>query len=156
MGVTFEVCKDGEKYISLTEHSIKNVLFDSDKETELSPRLHTITRDLVIEGLINTDLMNEAPKQLLDDHGDPLVDEDGEPQYALREIDSVRQLANWAIIPEYCKCYCDVCIQLRDARGEFVNEDEFECMFVEYYKESFDIDHGNGYFTIHMREREIV
>lgn len=156
MGIAFKVYKDGEEYISLTEHSIKNVIFDAEKETDLKPRLHTITKSLALEGFLNTDLVDEAPRPILDEYGEQVVDENEEPQFHLREIDSVRQLANWSIIPEYCDCYCDVTVAINDASGELVKEESFECMFVVDYKETFDIDHGNGLFNILIREREIV
>ena len=132
MGVLFEVIKDGEKIISLTNHSVKNVKFDSDTDITLIPKLHGVVRNLIVTGLINSDLV-----------GNP-------------EINSVRQLANWAIIPEYCDCYCDVTIELSDAKGDLVKSEEFKDMFVVEYKETFDIEHGNGLFDIHMREREII
>ena len=153
MGVLLEVFKDGEKFIRLTNHSIKDVFFNSEKATDISPKLHTITKNLVIEGLINTDLVDEEPKPLTDDYGAPVLDEDGEQQYELLEIDSVRQLTNWAIVPEYCEPYCDVSVTLTDAGGDLIKTEEFENMFVVGFEEEFDDRHGNGIFTVYLRER---
>ena len=156
MAAFMDILKNGEKEIGLTEHSIKNVKFDSDIDINLSPKLHSVFRNLIVEGLINTDKINEPPSPKLDEYGDQVIDEDGEPEFELREIDSVRKLANWSIVPEYDECYCDVTISLTDARGEVVKTEEFVDMFVIDYKESFDNSHGNGSFFIHMREREAI
>ena len=156
MAVFMDVYNDGEREISLTEHSIHDVKFDSDLDIKLTPKLHGIVRNLIVTGFIKTDRASEPPRPLLDDYGDQAVDENGDPQFDLREIDSVRQLANWAIIPEYYECYRDVTIRLTDSTGEEVKSESFEDMLVMDYKEWFDNDHGNGSFYIHMRERELI
>jgi len=151
-----EIKKDGEKYITLTNHSIRDVFFDSFKETDLSPQLHSIARNIVIDGLINTDLVDKEPVPLLDDYGEPMFDDDGNQQFDKPELDSVRELAIWALVPEYCEPYCDVSIALSDSSGELVKREEYEDMFVVEYEDTFDDEHGNGTFTLHLREREIV
>jgi len=154
MVTLLEVFNDGDKYISLSNHSIKDVHFNISKQTDLQPRLNTLTKNLVIEGFINTDLANQDPTPTLDEYGDPVFDELGNPQFDLSEFDSVRKLVKWAIIPEYCECYRDVTIKLKDASGKMIKTKEYENMFVVAYNERFDDKHGNGIFTIHLRERE--
>ena len=156
MGVLYEVYKEGEKIISLTDHCIENETFDSDTDIEIKPKLHGVVRNLEINGIINTSNLSDPPKKMMDDFGDPVLDEAGEEKMDLREIDSVRKLANWAIVPEYDKCYCDVVIKQSNAKGELVRERNYTEMFVTDYMERFDIDHGDGKFRIRMREREAV
>ena len=154
MGALLKVFKKGKKIINLTNHSIKDVYFDFEKERDFTPRLNSITHDIIFEGLINTDLINEVPQPLLSDD-DPILNEEGEVQYELLEIDSVRELVQWAIIPEYGDPYCDVIITLLDSSGEIVQENEYKDMFVINYEESFDEKHGNGMFKMHIRERYV-
>ncbi len=130
MGIIFEVIKDGEKIISLSKHSIKNIKFLADTDVTLDPKFNDITRDIILRGDINADKTGE-------------------------EIDSVRLLANWAIVPEYCECYCDATVKITNARGDLVKEEKFKDMFVVNYIEKFDDDSGHGDFYIHIREREI-
>ena len=155
MGIQFEVIRDGEKYISLTEFSIKNINYLTDTDIALEPKLNNLTRDIVITGIINTESIDEEPVVMADDFGYPILDDNGETQFEPREIDSVRKLANWAIIPEYSDCYCDMKFTLANSRGDLVKEMEFENVFIFDYKESFDDDRGHGQFFAHMREREI-
>lgn len=155
MGMLFEVFKDGEKYISLTEHSVKNVKYTADTEVDLQPKINDITRDVVLTGLINIDKISEKPQVMVDDFGIPIKDDDGNDKFELREIDSVRKLANWAIIPEYCECYCDATFKLTNARGDLIKEESYEDLFVVDYRENFDDDSGVGSFNICLREREV-
>ena len=126
-----EIFDNGEKQMRPSNHSIKNVQFNVRKETDFRPRLHTITKNLALEGLINTDSIDEAPRPIVDEYGDQIVDENEEPLFHLREVDSVRKLANWAIIPEYCDCYCDVSVTMNDASGDLIKEESFKDMFVQ-------------------------
>ena len=153
MGIQLSVYQEGEKVIALTNHSINNYRLMLNNETNLAPRLHGINCDMVLEGFINVDLVDEAPRPLLDDDGDVMVDENGDEKHDLREIDSVREIAQWAIILEHEEPYCDVEITLVDARGAVVKEDAFKDMFVVGYEEHYSEKQGNGTFKIHMRER---
>jgi len=158
MGIQLEIIKDGVTHIKLTNHSIDTILFDSIKPTDdddddkFRPRLHGITKELIIKGRINTDLQDQKPVPLLDDYEEPILDEYGDLQYELLEFDAVRQLANWAIIPEYLDPYSDLSVKIIDARGDIVKTTEYEDMFVFDYQEGFNDVHGNGWFIVHMRE----
>ena len=134
MAILFEVFRDGEKYISLTEHSIKNIRFESDKAIDLNPKINDITRSIIITGIINNDRINEPERPLLDEDGEQIMDENNVPQYELREIDSVRKLANLSIIPEYCDCYCDLEVRLTNTRGDLVREGAYENLFVAIWR----------------------
>ena len=147
-----EVFDNGDKQMSLSSHSIKNVQFSIRKQTDFRPRLNTVAKDLVIEGLINTDLVDQEPQPVLDEYGDAIFDEQGNQQFDLLEFDCVRDLVKWAIIPEYCECYRDVIIQLKDAGSDLIKTKEYKNMFVVAYNERFDDKHGNGIFSIHLRE----
>jgi len=155
MAILFEVFRDGEKYISLTEHSIKNIRFESDKAIDLNPKINDITRSIIITGIINNDRINEPERPLLDEDGEQIMDENNVPQYELREIDSVRKLANLSIIPEYCDCYCDLEVRLTNTRGDLVREGAYENLFVKLYEEEFDDETGHGTFFVYIREREV-
>lgn len=154
MVALLEIFNDGEKYIRLSNHSIKDTKFNITKDTSLKPRLNTSAKNLIIEGLINTDLSTQPPIPIVDEYGDQIYDEDGNPKYDLLEFDSVRKLVRWAVIPEYLECYRDVTITLTDSSGDLTKEKEYENMFVVSYNEKFDNSHGNGVFRLHLRERE--
>jgi len=147
MGIIFNAYKDGEKVISLTEYSIEQYSLIADTDINLAPRFNDLTRDIVLIGIINPDTIEEMPKQSVDENGGETTE--------LREIDSVRLLANWAIIPEYCGCYYDADVKLTNARGDLVKEESYKNLFVCYYSESFSYDAGKGSFKVQLREREI-
>jgi len=151
MGILFDVYKDDEKIISLTEYSIQKYNLAADFDTNLAPRYKDLTRDIFLIGIINPDTIEERPVQRIDIDGDPIPEE-----YELREIDSVRLLANWAIIPEYDKPYCDAYVKLTNSKGDIVKEEGYKDLFVVYYFESFNYDSGKGSFTVQLREREPI
>ena len=140
--------------LSLTEYSIKNIIFNSDKNIKLNPKINDITNSIIIEGIINFESVHLPPIPKQDSFGRHILDEYDEPMYEEREIDSVRQLANWAIIPEYLNCYCDVETDITDATGSLVKKLSYKNMFAVDYKEIFDDEYGHGKFFITLIERE--
>jgi len=154
MGIRFNTTKQGSDYISLTEYSIKNVMFNSDKNTALNPKINDITNSIIIEGLINFEGLDLPPVPKRDEFGRHMVDEAGEPQFEEKEIDSVRKLANWAIIPEYLDCYRDLELDITNSAGSLVKKTSYENLFIVEYVEIFDDAQGHGKFYALIRERE--
>jgi len=148
MGIVFIAYKNGEEFIRLTEHSITNIILSVENLT-----IDAVAKSLAIEGIFNTDLIGEVPRPLLDEYGNQIVDENGNPKFHLREFDSVRMLVEWAFSHDVFDCYCDVSVVVNDASGNLVNKKFYECMFVTGYKEKYDENHTNGIFNIFMRER---
>lgn len=154
MGIAFSVFENGEPVISLSEYSIKKFNFLSDTDVSLNPKQNDITREVAINGDINPEKISRAPrlvKSYTDIDGK--VVECDKPQYELREIDSVRKLANWAIIPEYEDCCRDANVTIKDAAGRTVKTEKYIDLFVVDYAENFDDSKGRGTFRILMRER---
>ena len=156
MGIRFNLKKEGETKNSLTEHSIKAIKFGSTTATDLSPKINDITNSVSIEGVINFDKINEKPRPMLDDYGYPVLDENGVERTELREIDSVRQLANWSIIPEYLDCYLDLKVDTTNSRGRLVKETSFDNLFVISYEESYSDARGHGKFVVQALEKESI
>jgi len=154
MGIVFNTTKEGENYIDLTEYSIKKIIFNSDKNTELAPKINDVTNSIIIEGIINFESVHEPLVPKLDDYGDQLLDENDEPVYEEREIDHVRKLANWAIIPEYLNSYRDLELGVTDSTGSLVKEISYENLFIVDYWERYDDELGHGKFYAIIRERE--
>ena len=154
MGIKFNVTKEGENYINLTEYSIKKVIFNSDKDITLYPKINDITNGIVLEGIINFESVLEPLVPMLDDYGDQIMDENDEPMFHEREIDYVRKLANWAIIPEYLNCYGDLEYTITDSAGRLVKESSYENLFIVDYWEKYDDEQGHGKFCVLLRERE--
>ena len=155
MGIIFDAFKEGEKIISLSEFSVLEFYLSADTDISLAPRFNDLTRDIILTGKINPENIAEPPRMMVDESGEPVVDDDGNEIFELREIDSIRKLANWAIIPEYAECYYDVEVKLTNARGDIVKVDEYENLFVVDYNEKFCDDSGHGKFIVQLREQEI-
>ena len=154
MGIRFNTTKEGESHISLTEYSIRNIIFNSDKNIKLFPKINDVTNSIIIEGIINFESVHQPFTPKLDEYGEQLMDENDEPQYEDREIDSVRKLANWAIIPEYLNCYRDLEYIVTDSTGSLVKESSYENLFIMDYWERYDDELGHGKFYALLRERE--
>jgi len=146
MGVIFKAKKDGETIIKLTKYSLENIRFLADICIHLPPKFNDLTRDIILTGEINP--FGDDP---------PPADADGDAEEAdgPSDFDSVRKLANWAIIPEYEECCLDAEVTLTNAMGDVVKEDSYENLYTVAYKESFDDEMGHGRFMLHLREREI-
>jgi hypothetical protein len=144
MSIKFDLIKEGEIVISLTEHSIKEIKFFDEKDM-MKHRLKDIVRDITLIGKINIATINESPIEI--------GSEDENDEIILREIDCVRKLSNYSILPEYEECYMDANISIKDALGTIVKEESCTDLFVFYYKETFDYKKGEGEFKIVMRER---
>ncbi|MCL2611389.1 MAG: hypothetical protein FWE02_06905 [Defluviitaleaceae bacterium] len=135
MNCIFEVSKNGNVEISLTEHSIKDFNISSDFEQSFNLRHNNLISEICIKGLIN------AESLLVDEEG-VLID---------REVDSTRKLANWALIPEFEDCYKDVSFKLINNEGKVVQEESIKDMYVVDYKEKFGNGIGVGNFTLLLR-----
>lgn len=156
MGIIFKALKDNEVVIDLTEFSIKNIDFIADTDLDFDQlQYNDITRDIKLEGVINAESVTDKKILKKDEFGEPILDEYGEEQYELREIDSVRKLANWALIPEYEDNYLDVEIEITNSKGDLVKKENYTNIFVCYYLENFGDEKGKGDFTVLLREREL-
>jgi len=154
MGIRFNATKEGKSYINLTEYSIKNIIFNSDKSIKLDPRINDVTNSIILEGIINFESIHEPRPPRLDEFGDQVVNSNNEPQFEDIEIDYVRKLANWAIIPEYLNCYCDLEYDITDSTGSLVKTSTYENLFIIDYWEMYDDELGHGKFYALIRERE--
>ena len=137
MGIVFEVKKGGATVISLTEYSIKDFEFTSESSEDLDLQHNKIIKGITISGIINPDSISD----------------NGDGTNIGREVDSVRKLANWAVIPEYLDCYKDINYMITDARGVVVKEDSFVDCYVVEYEESFSDENGTGKFKTVLREK---
>ena len=152
MGILLEIMKNGEVEMQLTEYSVKGIDFASDTDIAADPRHNDITREIIVTGVINPETITERAKLKTDDFGYPIGDGN---EYELREIDSVRMLANWAVMPEYSDCYRDGFISLTNAMGTLVKTESFHNLYVADYHESFNDNKGHGDFSLRLREREV-
>jgi hypothetical protein len=148
MGIELNILKDGEIVMSLTEHSIINIEFDSNTDLTVGAKLDDITREIRLLGKINVASINESPVKVLSD-------EEDEEEEVIREIDSVRYLINWAIIPEFEDCYMDATVKINNAKGQLVKTEEFKNLFVVMYKEIFNDEKGYGELHMQLREKQV-
>jgi len=111
MGIKFNTTKQEETYINLTEYSIKNIIFNSDKNIKLYPKINDVTNSVIIEGVINFESVHQPLVPKLDDYGDQVLDENDEPVYEEREIDHGQPLGRTTTI---------VPVNIRFREGEFV------------------------------------
>lgn len=146
MGIDMNVYKDGKVVMNLSEYSITNITFLYDMNEAVNSGLHDITRDVLLEGVVNADSIDIPPTVR--------KDKNGEKKEELREIDSVRKLVNWAMLPENSECYRDVEIKMSNAMGILVKEEQFTDLYVIEYRERFDDEMGCGKFNIHLREKK--
>lgn len=148
MGIELNILKDGEIKMSLTEHSIKKINFKGSKDLTIGAKLDDITRDIEIIGKINIATINECPVKIIE------TEDEDEEDIVIREIDSVRNLANFAFIPEYEDCYMNIELVIKNAMGQIVKTAEFKNIFVVEYKERFNYDEGDGELYLLLREKE--
>jgi GMP synthase PP-ATPase subunit len=149
MGIELNVLKDGEIVMSLTEHSIIKINFDSNTDFTVGAKLDDITREISFVGKINAASINESPVKVLSD------EDAEEEEEVIREIDSVRYLVSWAIIPEFEECYMDATVKINNAKGELVKTEEFKNLFVVSYKEIFNDETGYGELHMLLREKQV-
>lgn len=148
MGIEIDILKDGEIVMNLTEHSIKEVNFECNTDLTIGAKLDDITRDITLIGKINSASINESPIKILSD-------EDDDEEIVLKEMDSVRYLSNWAIIPEFENCYMDMSVKIKNARGQVVKTETFTNLFIVKYEEIFNDKTGDGELYVLLREKQI-
>ena len=140
--IEFKLKKDDECIIALSGASIKNINFISSKIMERLS-LHVV-RD--IELTIEVD--NASLDQLDSD-----VKENTETEM-LREIDSVRDLFNYAVSSyDSNLCYLDGEIEILDSFTRTISKFNFKNLFVIKFDESFISDTRETQIFITMRER---
>jgi hypothetical protein len=137
MAITFEVKKNGETEISLTEYSIKAFDFTAEASEAPDLRHNDIINGVIITGLIDPEI----------------IPNDANSADRAREVDSARKLANWAVVPEFLDCYKDISYKITDSRGIVVKEDGLEDCYVVDYEEFYSNDTGTGRFKTVIRER---
>lgn len=116
MGILFSVEKGGATEISLTEYSIKAFDLLAKSRSNLDLRHNHVTKDIVLTGTINPETLHDRESEIT-------------------EISSVKKLADWAILPEYCDCYKDIRVKIALASGVIVKESVFKDFYVVEYEE---------------------
>lgn len=143
MGIILKVYKDGKEIINLSEHCIQNIKFYTISDKKGNFHFPVILREINITGLIKGNSINEPYTK---------INEFGESEEIIREIDSVRKLINWAALPadiDYCM---NIIVTISDSAGVTVKEDIFIDVFPYSYTEKFRDTMGAGEFCVVLRE----
>jgi len=110
MNINFEITKDGNSEIALTEHSVKTLMSDSISETGINLRNSKRMREVTVEWVINVEFLT----------------------IGAREVEDTIKIADFAVILEYADCCKDLNYKMVDNTGNFVREKGLDAVYVAY------------------------
>ncbi len=153
MSIRVKISKDGTEEMSLTEFSVKSYNKNTFPLEDDDVKKNNLVNELILVGIINQEIISKAPAIQTDEYGEPVLDESGQPKEELSEIDSIRKLANYAVIPEYVDCYKDIDIEITNSMGIVVKTESFKNMYVYEFQEKSDNEMGAGRYLVKFREQ---
>lgn len=153
MSIKVKISKDGELEMSLTEFSVKKYETYVDEIDDKNIKKNNLVKEVHLEGIINQEIMTMPKTVQVDMNGKVILDEEGNAKEEISEIDSIRKLATFAVIPEYVDCYKDLYVEIINTEGVVVKTESFENMYIYHFEERSDNDMGIGTYKVKFREK---
>lgn len=153
MSIKVKISKDGELEISLTEFSIKKYETYIDEIDDKNIKKNNLIKEVHLDGIINQEIMTMPTTFQVDTAGKVVVDENGNAKEEISEIDSIRKLASFAVIPEYVDCYKDLSVEIINTEGVVVKKENFKNMYIYHFEERSDNEMGIGTYKVKFREK---